>query len=160
MTVVSGLETGAIYAAVINVADYYDGNDVVQRVTAFVDGEETVYLTHKDNAYDFIAQELVTLTIDGNGRISGASYVADATTTTGALEVKTVDSTRLRVGSSSTLRTYASNMAVYLVNEDGEFELGDVSDILVGDYVNLYPASDKVEVIILNLDQEQFTPAP
>ncbi|MBV1758617.1 MAG: S-layer homology domain-containing protein [Dethiosulfatibacter sp.] len=140
-----------IYAAVTSVIDYYDGSDTVKQVKAFVDGVERTYLTkvaNNDQAVG-IVDNLVTLTLT-DGRITATSI--QALNAGNTEQVVSIEGSRLRVVGD--ILTLADDVVVYLIN-DGDFEVGELGDLIEDDYIHVFPADD-VEVIILNLTQTGY----
>jgi hypothetical protein len=145
MTVTDGMDAGDTYAAVTKVVDYYDGDDTVNKIRAFVDGEEVTYLGEDGVDLEDTDNEIVILEFDGD-RV--ASY--DTTTST-SIEVDSIDSIRVRAEGGS-LYTMDDDVVVILIDE-GDFEAGEISDVLEGDLVDLIVNDDgDVVVIVLDLD--------
>lgn len=145
MTVVDGMDAGDTYAAVTKVVDYYDGDDTVAKIRAFVDGEEVTYLAEDGVNLDGTLDKIVILEFDGD-RVE--SY---ETTTSTSIEVASIDSIRVRAEGGD-LYTMDDDVVVVLIDE-GDFEAGELSDVLEGDYVDLIVNDDgDVVVIVLDLD--------
>ncbi|SHJ60857.1 S-layer homology domain-containing protein [Dethiosulfatibacter aminovorans DSM 17477] len=147
MTVTDGMDAGDIYAAVIKVVDYYDGDDTVDKVRALVDGEEVTYLAEDGVDLDATVDTIVILEFDGD-RVE--SY---ETTTSTAIEVASIDSIRVRAEGGD-LYTMDDDVVVVVIDE-GDFIAGELSDVLEGDFVDLIQNDDgDVVVIVLDLDAQ------
>lgn len=162
MTVKTGLDEAATYAAVTKVVNFYDGKDAVQQITAFVDGVATTYLTKAGTGdYATYVDKLVKLEFDG-ARVKSAAPIA--LSNANAVKVRTIDSVRIREDVTNLLYALDSDVVVYIVEKDDDFLVGQLSDILVGDYVHLVTedgmekGTGDVIIIILDLDQDQYLP--
>jgi hypothetical protein len=145
MTVTEGLETTDTYAVVTSIVEVRDGTKNVQKLTMFVNGVEVEYLTKALGVVDNdVIDTVVELSMDGD-KVTGAVTVTNA-----AVKVNSIDSSRIRL-EDGTIYTLDSNVTVYIVSDE-EYEVGSLADIWKGDWVELYPETNGVKVIVLNLD--------
>ena len=169
MTVVSGMEVGNVYAAVIDSGLAINSDDdEVYELTLLEGGVEKTYLTStKEQAYeDFATTDgFVKLSLD-SGEVTTVEAIALATSTNTAVKIDTVEDTRIQgtIGEGDYVFKLANDVVVYVI-DDGDFEAKSLEYIMKGDYVNVVGTSGgnavtnssissatDVEVIVIDLD--------
>jgi hypothetical protein len=138
------------YAIITDYAQVYDADQdaEVQEVTAFVNGVEVTYNTDDASLVDDADISSVSALTIEDGLLTGVTYKPDEATFT---TVSAIEGMRLRNAGDDKLYTVADDAIVYVLDADG-VTVGDYSEILVEDKVDLYDTNDDGEYQIVVLD--------
>jgi len=161
MTAEGGLADTGTYAVITNVADFYNGDKTVEKVTALVNGETETYETDGTPSLKSYENDVVKLTMDGS-ILDDADNTNVNPTPSALVKVVAANSSSLRVedfSGNSHVFSFADGAAVYVKDvgtSSTSWTAQPVEFLRADDIVEVYLDSETdINVVVMDLDQEK-----
>jgi uncharacterized cupredoxin-like copper-binding protein len=157
-------ENDGVYGVIKSVSYVWNNGEKVKQVTAFVDGEEVVYLTDDSSAAasrNVTTAQAVKFTFNTSDELTGTTVATTTTLPDDSIQaytaITTADSSYVTLVGGAQVRI-AAGVAVYTYDESADtWTIGDASDI--DDSANQYAAyaldysdSSRIDIVVQFVD--------